>query len=101
VIVTCADVCKIKEFSSDGDLLRELTLPDDLINPHHAIQTHNGQFIVCHGYHNDPRHRVCVVSADGCHIDHSHGKIWGKAIGQYNVPVTKWCYIFILNFAQL
>ena len=86
VIVTCADIRKIKEFSSDGDLLRELTLPDDVINPHHAIQTHNGQFIVCHGYHNDPLHRVCVVSADGCHIDHSHGKIWGKAIGQYNVP---------------
>jgi len=35
VLVTCCDVRKIKEFSSYGDLvgLRELTLPDDVINP--------------------------------------------------------------------
>ena len=32
VIVTCRFVRKIKEFSSHGDLLRELTLPDDVIN---------------------------------------------------------------------
>jgi len=40
VLVTCRKVRKIKEFSSHGDLVRELTLPDDVINPWHAIQTH-------------------------------------------------------------
>ena len=46
VLVTCRFVRKIKEFSSNGNLLREVTLPDDVINPWHAIQLTSGQFIV-------------------------------------------------------
>jgi len=86
VVVTCPAIRKIKEFSSHGDLLRELTLPDDLINPWHTIQSRSGQFIVCHGDDDDPIHRVCMVSADGYHIVHSHGGQWGSDIGLYNVP---------------
>ena len=70
VLVTCCYVRKIKEFSSHGDLLRDLTLPDDVIGPSHAIQTRNGEFIVCHC---DAVHRVCKISADGRHIIKSHG----------------------------
>jgi len=84
VLVTCPWVRKIKEFSSHGDLLRELTLPDDVIRPMHAIQTRSGQFIVCHGV--DPVHRVCMISADGRHIVHSHGGHWGSDTDQYNGP---------------
>jgi len=86
VIVTCPFVGKIKEFSSHGDLLRELTLPDDVINPRHTIQSRSGQFIVSHGYFDDPIHRVCMISADGRHIVHSHGGLRGSDIGQYNWP---------------
>jgi len=88
VLVTCpeVEVRKIKEFSSHGDLLRELTLPDDVIAPHHAIQTRSGQFIVCHGETDDPVHRVCMISADGRHIVHSHGGQRGSDTDQYNVP---------------
>jgi len=46
LIVTCRRVRKIKEFSPQGDLLRDVTLPDDVIHPRHAIQLTNGQFIV-------------------------------------------------------
>ena len=89
VLVTCRDVRKIKEFSSHGDLLRELTLLADVINPSHAIQTCNGEFIVCHGDLGDAVHRVCKihVSAGGCHIIKSHGGQPGSDIGQYNVPI--------------
>jgi len=86
VLVTCPNVRKIKEFSSHGQLLRELTLPDDVINPWHAIQTRTGQFIVCHGGLVDPVHRVCMISADGRHIVHSHGGQRGSDTGQYDVP---------------
>jgi len=65
LIVTCRRVRKIKEFSPRGDLLRDVTLPDDVINPWHAIQLTNGQFIVCHGEHGAPMNRVCKVSEDG------------------------------------
>jgi len=87
VIVTCGRVRKIKEFRSHGDLLRELTLPDDVISPNHTIQSRSGQFIVCHGDDDDPIHRVCMISADGRHIVHSHGGQIGSDIGQYIVPV--------------
>jgi len=86
LIVTCPGVRKIKEFSSHGDLRRVLTLPDDVINPWHTIQSRSGQFIVCHGLRDDPIHRVCMISADGRHIVHSHGGQHGSDIGQYDVP---------------
>jgi len=86
VLVTCPRVRKIKEFSSHGDLLRELTLPDYVVSPHHAIQSRNGDFIVSHGDYHDPVHRVCKISANG-HIIQSHGGQRGSDIGQYYVPV--------------
>jgi len=85
LIVTCRRVRKIKEFSPRGDLLRDVTLPDDVTNPWHAIQLTNGQFIVCHGERDDPVNRVCKVSEDGGHIN-SHGGQPGSNIGQYDVP---------------
>ena len=88
VLVTCPFVCKIKEFSSRGDLLREMTLPDDVINPLHAIDLHltTGQYVVCHGDHGDDVHRVCVMSEYCTHIVHSHGGQPGSGTSQCNVP---------------
>jgi len=87
VLVTCPRVRKIKEFSSHGDLLRELTLPDDIIRPRHAIQTRSGQLIVCHGDLSNPVHRVCMISADGRHIVHPQGGHWGSDTDLCNEPV--------------
>jgi len=87
VIVACSFVRKIKEFSSHGDLLWEITLPSSFIHLRHAIQTHSGQFIVCHGNYGDPVHRVCMIRADGRRIVHSHGGQRGSDTGQYNGPV--------------
>jgi len=85
-LVTCRDVRKIKEFSSHGDLLRELTLPYDVIHPLHAIQTRNGEYIVAHGRRNDAVHRVCKISADGRDVIKSHGGQRGSDIGQFDLP---------------
>jgi len=60
VIVTCDVVRKVKVFSTHGDLLRELMVPSDVINPWHAIPTRSGQLIVCHGGFDDPVHGVCI-----------------------------------------
>jgi len=87
LLVAFNHVRKIKEFSSHGDLLRELTLPDDVVNPWHAIQLTNGQFIVCHGGHYDAVNRVCMISADGRHIVHSHGGQQGSDTGHYDWPI--------------
>ena len=73
LLVTCRLVRKIKEFSSRGDLLRQVSLPQDVINPWHSIQLTNGQFVVSHGDVEDAVHRVCTISADGREIVHTHG----------------------------
>ena len=86
LIVTCRIVRKIKEFSPRGDLLRDVTLPDDVINPRHAIQLTSGQFVVCHGVRDDPIHRVCKISSDVRDLLHAHGGQPGSATGQYDVP---------------
>jgi len=102
VLVTCSLVRKIKEFSSHGDLLRELTLSDDVINPWHAIQTRDGQLIVCHGSLGDAVHRVCKISADGRDIVQSHGGQPGSYTGQYYVPhllaVDNNDFVFVVDF---
>ena len=87
VLVTCNRVGKVKEFSSQGQLIRQVTLPDDLANPWHSIQLTSGQFVVCHGDVGDAMNRVCVVSADGRHTVHTHGGQPGTDHGQYDVPV--------------
>ena len=87
VIVACPDVRKIKEYDTHGKLKGELTLPNKVLNPWHAIQTRNGDFVVCHGNAGDPVHRVCMINADDRDIVHSHGRERGSDTGQYNLPL--------------
>ena len=84
VLVTC-NTKRVKEFTSRGYLLREVSLPDDVATPWHAVMTPSGQLIVCHGHLYAPVHRVCVISADGRQVVHSHGGEMGSEIGQYHV----------------
>ena len=97
LLVACHRVRKIKEFSSHGDLLRELTLPGDVTNPWHAIQLTSGQFIVCHGGRDDPVNRVCVISADGRRIVHSHGGQRGSDTGHYDVLMCRLHHLAVDN----
>ena len=87
LLVTCPVARKIKEFTTDGHIVRTVCPPGDVITPHHTVQTRSGQFIVCHGHADDAVHRVSMINADGCHTVHSHGGQKGSRIGQYNVPV--------------
>jgi len=88
LLVTCREARKIKEFTTDGHIVRTVCLPGDVIDPSHTVQVRSGQFIVCHSSHyaGDAVHRVCMISADGLHIVHSHGGQPGSDIGQYDVP---------------
>jgi len=86
LLVTCMLVHKIKEFSSHGDLLHEITLPDDVIHPRHAIQLTSGQFVVSHGDISDRVHGVCMITADGRQIVHSHSGQSGSSTDQCLYP---------------
>jgi len=84
VLVTCREVRKIKEFSTDGKLLCEIHLQQDVTSPWHTVQLFNGQFIVCHGDRGD-LHRVCLTGSDGCVVK-SFGGTKGSGSQQMDAP---------------
>jgi len=87
VLVTCDKVRKIKEFSTGGELLREIQLPEDVLTPRHTVQLSNSEFIVSHGRldRGDPEHRVCLIDSDG-HVLKSYGGPKGSGTQQMNSP---------------
>jgi len=86
VLVSCPAAGKIKEFSTDGQLLHVLTLPQDVVSPSHTIQLSSGQFIVCHGDRPDQFHCVRLTDSDG-KVVRSYGGPKGSSSKQMNVPV--------------
>jgi len=88
LLVTCDEAREIKEFTTDGDIVRTVYPPGDVVNPWHTVQMRSGHFIVCHGSRrlDDAVHGVCMISADGRHIVHSHGGQPGSHTDQYDVP---------------
>jgi len=101
VLVTCREVRKIKEFSTDGSLLSEIQLPHDVMSPWHTVQLSNGQFIVCHGDHRDPVHRVCLIGSGG-HLVKSYGGPRGSGSQQMDAPahlgVDRNGFVFVADF---
>ena len=86
VLVTCLKVRKLKEFTTDGQLIREIVLSQEVLSPWHAVQLSSGEFIVCHGNPDDPLHRVCLIGSDG-QVVKSHGGQPGSGSLEMNVPV--------------
>ena len=85
VLVTCPKVRKIKEFTTDGKLLRQILLSRDVATPWHTIQLSSGEFVVCHGDPGDPVHRVCLIGSDG-RVVKSYGRPVGSGTQQMYVP---------------
>lgn len=85
VLVTCSMAPTIKEFTTDGQLLREIRLQSDITNPRHAVELTADQFVVSHGGDDDSQHRVCLVNDKGIAL-RSYGGTKGSGIGQLNIP---------------
>lgn len=85
ILVTCRDVKKIKEFNTNGKLLRQLQLPLDIASPSHTIQLSSGQFVLCHGGPANPVHRVCLVDSEG-RVVQSYGGARGSGSRQLHFP---------------
>ena len=85
LLVTCVDARELKEFTTNGTLVRKIRLQEDLVHPLHAIQF-DGQFIVSHGWlYSDPLHRVCIVNSTG-HATRCYGGSRWSAAGQLDAP---------------
>jgi len=100
VLVTCDEVRKIKEFTTDGKLLRQIELPQDVVSPLHTIQLSSGEFILCHGYGGDPVSRVCLIGSDG-QVVKSYGGLAGSGSQQMNAPfhmaVDRNGFVFVVD----
>ena len=75
VLVTCQNACKLKEFKTDGTLLREISLLSDIINPSHAVELTTDLFVVCHGLPLNSLRRVCVVNSEGDIVNFDDGSL--------------------------
>jgi len=58
-----SDDCKhaLHEYSSDGQLVREIRLPSDVTEPQHAVQL-GRRFVISHA---GTLHRVCILDEEG------------------------------------
>jgi DNA-binding beta-propeller fold protein YncE len=65
VLVTCKQSNRVKQFTTRGELVREIFLDPSVVSPRHAVQLASGQLVVCHGVRSDTTHRVCLLTADG------------------------------------
>ena len=86
IIVTCDEVRKLQEYTTHGDLVREILLQEDMVNQVHAVQLTSGQFVVCHANSSDQLHRVCLVYANGC-VTKCFGGQPGSAARQMLYPL--------------
>ena len=76
--VTCIAVCKVKELTTDGKLIREISLESSIVTLWHAVELTTGQLVVCA--------RVCIVDLSG-RVLHSYGGSKGSGCGQLNTPL--------------
>jgi len=82
VVVTCGNVAQLREFTHDGQLVRQISLNAELVSAQHAVQlTPPDCFVVCHGWMDDSLHRVCVVDAQDADSPptHTFGRQRGSA----------------------
>jgi len=85
VLATCRKARKIKEFTEEGKLLREIVLSPSVCWPWHTVQMSSGELIVCHGDRDDPLNRVCLIGSDG-QVVNSYGGPPGSTRQRMDTP---------------
>ena len=82
ILVTCYSPAKLMEYTTTGQLVREIPLQQDITYPLHAIQMNNDRFLVSHVGN---LHRVCLIDNKGQLIK-SYGGAQGSGPGQLANP---------------
>lgn len=88
IVLTVSNKNKLNEYSSNGQLIREIKLSTDrggIYHPMHAVKLNKGRFVVSHGDMGDLLHRVCIVDVDG-KVKKSFGGEKGINEKEMNVP---------------
>ena len=99
VLVSCGQVRRIKEFSTNGRLLRVVTLECGML-PWHTIQLSTGQFLVCVGHPEDQFHSVCLISSGGIVVKSFGGPIGSgsqQMSGPAHMAVDRNGFVFVVD----
>lgn len=101
VLVTCRQARKLKEFTTDGRLLREIRLQADIKGPFYSVQLTTGHYLVCHS--GCELHRLCKVNADGRVMQFYgetewHGWNQVKLYGLVNVIVDEDGFVLLVEY---
>jgi len=64
VLVTFVQCTLVIEYSTQGDPLRHIRLPHDVLHPLHANWLPSGHLVVSHGDGPDAVHRLCTFDVD-------------------------------------
>ena len=83
-VMTCSE-SKLTIYAPCSSMLTSINLPDELIEPLHAVATIRETFFVSHGSSSSGIHRICEISMDGC-ILRTYGRENGRCIGQLDTP---------------
>jgi len=81
VLRTSYDTKQIKEYTTQGNLIREIGLDSSIDGPLHCIQLSTCNFVIIHWGDED---RVCIVDTSGHIMDHGGSR--GTGVGQLNYP---------------
>jgi sugar lactone lactonase YvrE len=99
LLVTLPRSKRIREYTTHGDVMREINLDVSIDRPRHSIELSSGQFVVCHV--GATQHRVCTVDTSG-RIVQSYGGLRGLSAGQLNSPfclaVDKRGYVLVADW---
>jgi len=63
LLVTCFAKKQVHEYSTNGDIIRKISLDESIDNPQHCIRLSTGQFVVSQD--GITVNRVCLVSSSG------------------------------------
>ena len=100
MLVSINRTSKLKEFTVDGGLIREIDVYQTAPSPLHSVQLSNGQFLV--SSHTGAQ-RLYVIGEDGQLAQSYSGPI-RSAVGQvptlYHLIVDKQGFIAVANFSN-
>jgi len=82
VLTTSYNTKQIQEYTTDGSLIREISLNSSIDCLYHCVSLSTGNFVVSQ---TGRRHLVCIVDING-HIIQSYGGPRGSGVGQLNHP---------------
>ena len=88
LLVTLPRSKRIREYTTHGDVTREINLDFSIESPRHSIELSSGQFVVCHS--GASQQRVCTVNTSG-RIIQSYGGPRGSSAEQLGRAILSGC----------